>query len=109
MPMDGVNTSTIVPSTNEEGCCGGVMTRLQHIQSWLNTFLAIPEYLRSNFMPEMLRILLALAFIKSLFSNTKAVLKLLTFKSYRRLSPDLFIFDSLQPAFAKGILNTKLY
>lgn len=101
--------SAITSKISEESCCGGTMTISHHIYSWINTFLTTPEYLRSNSILTILGFLLSILFIKYLFSNTQKLLKSLITELFYKLCSIFFIFDSLQFAFARGILNTKLY
>ncbi len=108
-------TSTIVQGAGmtdmsvggEQTCCGGSMS--QHMQSWTNTFLATPNDLRSNSALLVLSLLAALIFIHSIFKRTRPDSPLLSINLYLRQQPNLFAFDPLKLAFAKGILHPKLY
>ncbi len=107
MKMDGMDPSAMVSIKGEQTCCGGSMS--QHIQSWTNTFLTIPQDLRNNFTLLALGLLLALVFVRSLFSYTATDQRLLVDNLHLRQRPSLLAFNPLKLAFARGILNPKLY
>lgn len=107
MTMESMDPSAMLSVKGEQTCCGGNMS--QHIQSWTNTFLTIPQDLRNNLALLALGFLLALVFIKSLFSYTTTDQRLLVDRLYLRQRPNLLVFNPLKLAFSRGILHPKLY
>jgi len=105
--MDGRNMADTILIKSEQTCCGGTMS--QHMQSWTNTFLTTSQDLRNNFTLWALGLLVALVFTRSRFSFASTDQLLLSSKLYLRQRPNLFIFNPLRLAFAKGILHPKLY
>ena len=107
MVMEGMDMTAMVSVGGEQTCCGGTMS--QHIQSWTNTFLTVPQDLRNNFALLALGFLLTLVFIRSLFPYSITDQKLLTGTLYLRQRPSSLAFNPLKLAFARGILHPKLY
>lgn len=101
------NKNIVLPIGGEQPCCGGIMSISQHIQTWKNTFLAVPQYLRGDFVSMVLSLFLALAFLRYFFPNIQILsIKLKLYTQSRFLT---LVFDPLKLAFADGICNTKLY
>lgn len=110
MKMNTMTTnSTLTAITAEESCCGTTMS--QHIQSWKNTFLAVPQGFRDALT--LLALGLALAFAYSWFSFRDRYPLLDPdiggLRLYVRQNPDVILFNHLKLAFARGILNPKIY
>ena len=107
MAVQGSGMTDMVSVGGEQTCCGGTMS--QHMQSWTNTFLATPHDLRNSTALLALALLVTLIFIQSLFRRTNLDAPLLSSKLYLRQNPNLFIFNPLRLALARGILHPKLY
>lgn len=105
--MEGAHGKTMLSIEAEETCCGGTMS--QHMQSWTNTFLTTPNNLRDGLSLFTLIFLVSLVFARSRFSFASIDQLLLSSELYLRQRPNLFIFNPLRLAFARGILNPKLY
>lgn len=103
------SNSTLMAITGEQSCCGTNMS--QHIQSWKDTFLAVPQGVRDALMLLVLGLALALGYAwfsskdrHLLFDPDIGGLQL-----YVRQNPDIELFNYLKLAFARGILNPKIY
>ena len=105
--MEGTHDKTVISLKSDHACCGGTMS--QHMQSWTNTFLTTPNNLRDSLALFALIFIVALVFVRSQFSFSSTDQLLLSSKLYLRQRPNLFIFNPLKLAFAKGILHPKLY
>lgn len=109
MHMDMSSDQTMLSITSEGSCCGTTMS--QHIQSWKNTFLAVPQGVRDALT--LLALGLALVFAHSWLSFRDRHLlydpDVGGLRLYVQQNPDIAIFNHLKLAFARGILNPKLY
>lgn len=105
--MEGTHDKTVVSIEANQTCCGGTMS--QHMQSWTNTLLTTPNSLRDSLALFALIFLVSLVFVRSQVSFSSTDHLLLSSKLYLRQRPNLFIFNPLRLAFAKGILHPKLY
>ncbi len=109
MHMDMSNTQTVLSMTSGESCCGTTMS--QHIESWKNTFLALPYVVRDSLILLTLGLTLILAYswlsFRDRYSTPDPDVGLL--RLYIRQNPNIVIFNNLKLAFARGILNPKLY
>ena len=110
MEMDTMTSNpTLMAITGEQSCCDTTMS--QHIESWRSTFLAVPQGIRDALT--LLALGLALVFAYSWISfrdrypspdSDVGRLRL-----YVQQNPEIAIFNHLKLAFARGILNTKVY
>ena len=107
MEMDNINILEVASINSEQTCCGGTIS--QHIQSWTNTFLITPSHLRDNFALLILILLAVLVFLKSPLPYTLTDQKLIVSKLYLHKRFNFIIFNPLELAFSKGILNPKIY
>lgn len=108
MPMEGMgNTSAVVAIAGEQHCCGSTMS--QHMESWKNTFLAAPQLIRGNLILSLLGLLLTSVFIRLTTRFALADQQTLNYRFYIRDNPNLALFSHLRLAFARGILNPKIY
>ena len=108
MPVkEMVSALGLVEMVSEEHCCGTTMS--QHIESWRDTFLAVPKEIRDNLALLLLGLALAFVFVRLPFRRDVAVHQILHYRLYTRDNPDLALFNHLKLAFAQGILNPKIY
>ena len=80
------------------------MSPLEHVSAWQHMFIATLQPYLSSFLLLLLSLLLAPA-----FSNIALQLKPPRIKFAFRTRYRERIFDPLQSAFSRGILNTKIY
>lgn len=107
MVMMGNAQSISMPS--EQSCCGSSISH--HFDTWKNIALAVPDKVRDNL------VLLALGLALILGGNWLSVrhrnflpnLDILRLRLYVRQNPNLLLFNHLKLAFARGILNPKVY
>ncbi len=109
MHMDMLSDQTMLSITSEESCCGTTMS--QHVESWKNTFLALPQAVRDSLILLALGLTLILAYSWLSFRDRYPALDPDAGRSrlYIRENPDITTFNHLRIAFARGILNPKLY
>lgn len=109
MYMDIPSAQAMLSAQSEESCCGTTMS--QHIESWRSTFLAVPQAVRDTLT--LLALGLALVFAYSWISFRYRYPTLDPdiggLRLYVQQNPDIAIFNHLKIAFARGILNPKLY
>ena len=102
------NTPSMSMARAQE-CCGSSISH--HFDTWKNIILAVPDKVRDSLM--MLAIGLALILGGSWLSLRHRYplqnLDILGLKLYIRQNPDLLLFNHLKLAFARGILNPKIY
>ncbi|MDP3989402.1 MAG: hypothetical protein Q8P93_04170 [bacterium] len=107
MTMLGDNPSLSMTSGQE--CCGSSISH--HFDTWKNIALAVPDKGRDSLM------LLVLGFALILGGSWLSLrhryllpnLNILRLRLYVRQNPDLLLFNHLKLAFARGILNPKIY
>ena len=110
MHMTIIDSNALSTMQGEQSCCGTSMS--QHMNLLHNTSLALPDQARNNWGLIILSLIFAFTVIgKSLIKTTLVnENKLLIFyKLYLRQNPDLVLFNQLKLAFARGILNPKIY
>lgn len=107
MAIEETVMTDMVSINTQQICCGGSMS--QHIKSWTSTFLVTPHDFRNNLALLALTLFMALVLMRSLFSPAATNSQLLSSPLYLRQKSNLFIFNPLKLAFARGILNTKVY
>ena len=107
MPMEGMGASHVVSMQADPSCCG--MGISQHMTSWKLISQSLPRDAKD------IMILLALGLV-ALFAiwRPPSVFKFpdldfITYRLYLRRNPDLINFNHLKLAFARGILNPKIY
>jgi hypothetical protein len=109
MSMDISNAQAMLSVQSGESCCGTTMS--QHIESWGSTPLALPQGSRDSLV--LFALGLALVFVYSWFSFRDRYPSLDPdvgrLRLYVQQNPDLILFNHLKLAFARGILNTKVY
>ena len=109
MHMDMSNTQMVLSMTSEESCCGTSMS--QHIESWRNTFLVVPQTFRDSLTLIALGLTLALAYnwisFRNFYSSPDSDAGRL--RLYVQQNLDITTFNYLKLAFARGIINSKPY
>lgn len=102
------NTQSISMSSEQE-CCGTSISH--HFDTWKNVTLAVPDKVRDSLMILVLGVALILggSWLSLRHRYPLPNLDILRFKLYIRQNPDLLLFNHLRLAFARGILNPKIY
>lgn len=98
----------VVTPDNQE-CCNTSISK--HIESWKDIALTLPDKARDAWALLMLGLALILGYgWVSLWSRRPSPdLDVGQLRLYIREHPDLILFDHLKLAFARGILNPKIY
>lgn len=110
MRMDTMTSNpTLTAIAGEESCCGTNVS--QHIQFWRDTFLAVPQGVRDALTLLALGLTLILGYSwVSLWNRRPSIeLDIGQLRLYIRQNPELILFNHLKLAFARGILNPKIY
>lgn len=110
MGMDTmISNPTLMAIAGEESCCGTNMS--QHIQSWKDTFLTVPQGVRDALALLALGLTLILGYSwVSLWNRHPPIgFDIGRLRLYIRENPNLILFNHLKLAFARGILNPKIY
>lgn len=95
-------------SVTLNACCDAGAS--DHMELWKGTLVGITNNLQSLFVLFAFSFVTVLAFSK-LFSASRIGVNLLSlrYRQYTRDHPDIGLFNSLRLAFARGILNPKLF
>lgn len=99
----------MMSSEHDQQCCSlGVA---HHISSWQNIILVIPDKMRDTLTLLALGLALVLGYAWVSLWNRKPAIDLGVgrLRLYIRQHPDLILFNHLKIAFARGILNPKIY
>ncbi len=108
MQMAKTDASTVTMSLpGESSCCG--MTVSQHMDSWRIASLSIPRGSRDTLALLALGLIAIVAIGGIPFSRKFHDQEFLTYRLYLRQNPNLQTFHHLKLAFARGILNPKIY
>lgn len=110
MGMGTITSSpTLVAIAGEESCCGTNMS--QHIQSWRDTFLVVPQGVRDTLTLLTLGLALVYSYSRFSFRDRHLVFDpdVGGLRPYVLQNPDILLFNHLKLAFARGILNPKIY
>lgn len=89
-------------------CC--TLGTMHHLDSWKNIISVTPDKIRDALL--VLTFSLALVFGLSWLSSRRRPLvdpEFTRLRLYLKYHPDLVLFNHLKLAFARGILNTKVY
>lgn len=105
--MENMNVAGVTAIQGKQGCCGVSVS--QHMQSWANTFLTIPREARDLLTLFALGLLLAFVVIRNIFAQKPPNDFAFSYRQYLRHHPNLFALQPLRLAFARGILNTKVF
>lgn len=105
--MMGNARSISMPS--EQSCCGSSISH--HFDTWKNIALAVPDKVRDSLMLFALGLALILGgnWLSVRHRNLLPNLDILRLRLYVRQNPDILLFNHLKFAFARGILNPKIY
>lgn len=98
---------TMMAIASEKHCCGSTMS--EHITTWKDTFLVVSREMRDALALFVLGLILGFVFIRSSFNHAHSDRGSLSYRLYLRQNPDIFIFNHLRFAFARGILNQKVF
>jgi len=96
-------------STHDQPCCAiGVG---HHIDSWKNIVLTLPDKMRDAWALLMLGLALIFSYswVSLWNSRPSPDLDVGCLWLYERDNPDILLFNHLKLAFARGILNQKIY
>lgn len=91
----------------DQRCCN--LTSAHQFDSWKNVVLIAPDKTRDSF--SLLALGLALVFTYGWLRNRHLLFDpdFVRLQLYIKRNPDVVLFDSLRLAFARGILNPKIY
>jgi hypothetical protein len=103
---DSIGVTILMPTDNQE-CCKTSIS--EHIQSWKSTILILPSEARNGLILLLLELATTFAFVGVWFKYGLDDYKQLSFKFYERGNPERALFNELKLAFARGILNPKIY
>ena len=94
---------------NQQECCNTSISK--NIDSWKDIVLTLPDKMRDTWALLMLGLVLIFAFSWTPLWNRRPTIDLDIgrLRLYIREHPDLILFDHLKLAFARGILNPKIY
>lgn len=100
-----MNSAMVMSIDNQECCNAGIS---KHIESWKRALLLPPREVRDALLS------LALALVAAFVSACRRVhffndRRQLFYGLYTRDNPDLTLFNHLKLAFARGVLNPKIY
>lgn len=100
-----VSVTTTIPADGQQCCNSGIS---KHIESWKGSLLALPREIKDGLL---LLLGLATAFVLMglCFNQNPNDPQKFQYKFYIRDNPELSLFNQLKLAFARGILNPKIY
>ena len=104
---DADMSSVAVLSANNQECCNTSISK--HIGSWKDTLLVVPPDMRDGLLILILGLIATLTIGLFKVHPPLSDYRLLFYKLYARDNPDLALFNHLKFAFARGILNPKVY
>lgn len=111
-PMHGISMNSsgmMMSGVNQQECCNANFSK--NTDSWKNIILTVPDKMRDTLA--LLALGLALIFGYSWISlwNRRPSMEpdVGRLRLYIRQNPDLILFNQLKLAFARGILNPKIY
>jgi len=107
IPTEGMSTINMVSVQSDPSCCG--MSISQHMDSWKLISQSIPRDARDILILFTLGLVAFFAVLRPPLTYKLPSLDFIRYRAYLRLHPDLLSFHHLKLAFARGILNTKIY
>ena len=107
MPMEEVGATSMVSMQVYPSCCS--MGISQHIDSWKLLSQSLPRDARDIITLFALGLITLVARWRPLLARKFSEVDLIAYSSYLRRNPGLINFHHLKLAFAKGILNPKVY
>ena len=96
----------VMSGANQQECCNTGISK--NIESWKSTLLVAPRAVKDGLLL-LLGLATAFAFMGLRFIHNPDNREQLSYRFYIRDNPDLILFNHLKLAFARGILNPKLY
>lgn len=108
MDMSAINMG-MTSEEHQQQCCS--ISTSHHIDSWKNIILTVPDKTRDALALLALGLALILGYSwVSLWNHRPPIeLDIGRLRLYIRENPDLILFNHLKLAFARGILNSKIY
>lgn len=109
--VSAIGISTISSKHQKQCCTAGVSSVSKHIISWSDIALTQPNQLRDVWTLLLLSLTLIFGYSWISFWNRRppAELDIGRLCHYIRENPDIATFNHLKLAFARGILNPKIY
>ena len=104
---DADMSSVAISSVNNQECCNTNISK--HIESWKNSLLVVPRDMRDGLLLLILGLVAILAIGLYRIRHPFTDHQLPYYKFYTRDNPDLALFNHLRLAYARGILNPKIY
>ncbi len=103
------STEIIISGANQQECCNTSFSK--NIDTWKNIVLTIPDKTRDALSLLLLGLVLVLGYSWVSLWNRRPPIELDTgrLRLYIRENPNLILFNHLKLAFARGILNPKIY
>ena len=105
-PVESMNVAVVKP-VDDQPCCNTSISK--HIESWKSTLLVVPRDMRDGLTLLILGLIVAMTVGLIRFRQPFNDRRLLSYRLYARDNPDLALFNQLKLAFARGILNPKIY
>ena len=96
-----------ISGADQQECCNTSISK--NIESWKSTILVVPREMRDGLLLLILGLIATLAIGLFLFQQPFSNHHLPSYRLYERDNPDLALFNYLKLAFARGILNPKIY
>lgn len=106
MNMPDMNMGVMSGDQTSQCCTLGTM---HHLDSWKNIILVAPDKIRDAFLAFVLGIILIAYAAVSARRFALQSVQYTPLHFYTRDHPDLVLYNHLKRAFARGILNPKLY
>lgn len=110
MHDNGMNSiEVIISGANQQECCNTGISK--NIDMWKNIVLTVPDKTRDTLALLALGLTLILGHSLVLLWNRRPPIEpdICRLRLYIRHNPDLLLFNHLKLAFARGILNPKIY
>lgn len=110
MHNTGMNsTEVIISGANQQECCNTGISK--NIDTWKNIVLTVPDKVRDTLALLALGFALIFGYSWVSFWNQRPPIEpdIGQLRLYIRHNPDLILFNHLKLAFARGILNPKIY
>lgn len=106
--VNSVGVATVMLTDNQE-CCNTSISK--NIDTWKNIVLTVPDKVRDTLALLTLGLTLILGYSWVSFWNQRPPIEpdIGRLRLYIRHNPDLILFNHLKLAFARGILNPKIY
>ncbi len=108
MHSSSMSPLAVMSSTdNQQGCCNTSI--LKHIDSWKGTLLVLPREIKDALLLLLLGLAVAFALVGLRQRHDPNGSHQVSYGLYIRDNPELALFNQLKLAFARGILNPKIY